>query len=89
MFSIPAPLPKTAQAAPTPARPVATRAPSPSRFDLETVNGTIYHGVVVERVETNAIVISYVPANGGTAMLRVYFDELPFDVREQYETARR
>jgi len=99
MLSIPAPLPKAS--VPTPARvsgqdlaasepkPVTTRAPLPSRFNLETVNGTIYHSVVVERVETNAIVISYIPANGGTAMRRLYFDELTSDTRERYETPPR
>jgi hypothetical protein len=83
----PAPTPASAKVN-APAAPVKTRPSAPSGSYLETVNGTIYHNVVVERVETNAIVISYIPQKGGISMMRVYFDELAPDARERYETVQ-
>ena len=54
-------------------------------FNLVTLIGAVYRNVQVERVETNAVVISYIPARGGMAMTRIYFDELSAEDRQQYE----
>jgi hypothetical protein len=62
-----------------------TSAPALPDSALVTTTGAIYHNAQVERVETNALIISYVPAGGGTAMTRVYFEDLPADVRARYE----
>ncbi len=64
--------------------PKIAAAPSPFA-DLVTIAGTTYRNARVERVETNAIVISYVPVHGGLAMTRVYFNELSDEMRQQYE----
>lgn len=53
--------------------------------ELVTVSGAIYRNVEVERVLTDAIVISYTPANGNWAMTKIYFRDLPAPIRRQYE----
>jgi hypothetical protein len=52
--------------------------------ELVTTTGTIYKNVEVERVEPDGIVISYTPVNGGWAMAKVYFRDLPAKIRRQY-----
>jgi hypothetical protein len=70
---------------PPPAKLKTDLVPAQPVYNLVTLTGAIYKNVQVERVETNAIVISYTPARGGMAMTRVYFDELSAEEREQYE----
>ena len=81
----PAPAKPKEDRAPTENRPTPARVPAHPGADLVTFTGATYHNVQVERVETNAIIISYVPAGGGTAMTRVYFEELAPAVRQQFE----
>lgn len=52
---------------------------------LVTVAGTIYKNVEVERVVSDGIVISYIPAHGNWAMTKVPFRDLPPEIRRQYE----
>lgn len=53
--------------------------------ELATTTGVIYKNVEVERVENDGIVISYTPASGGWAMTKIYFQDLPPEIRQQYE----
>jgi hypothetical protein len=53
--------------------------------ELATISGSIYKNVEVERVMADGILISYTPANGGWAMIKVYFQNLPTEIRQQYE----
>ncbi|MGD0350967.1 MAG: hypothetical protein ABSB84_11750 [Verrucomicrobiota bacterium] len=39
----------------------------------------------VEKVVSDGIIISYTPDNGGIAMTKVDFYDLPNDLRQQYE----
>jgi len=41
--------------------------------------------VEVQKVMADAIVISYTPAHGDWAMTKVYFRDLPAEIRQQYE----
>jgi hypothetical protein len=70
---------------------VALRLPSSSpgkarpTNELATASGKIYKNVEVERVADDGIVISYTPVHGGWATTKVYFQDLPADIRRQYE----
>ena len=85
---VPVTLPASAQPAATPAAP---RLPSGSTGqvrpanELVTTSGVIYKNVEVQKVMADAIVISYTPAHGDWAMTKVYFRDLPPDLRRQYE----
>jgi len=39
----------------------------------------------VEKVVSDGIIISYTLSNGGLAMTKLYFYELPNDLRQRYE----
>ena len=84
--------PATAVAMTTPAQtaPVGTFPSSsagqmrPSN-ELVTATGATYKNVEVQKVTSDGIVISYTPPQGGWAMARVNFEDLPPDIRQQYE----
>ena len=69
----------------TPRLPASSPGRARPTNELVTLRGTIYKNVEVERVTTDAIVISYTPVNGGWAMTKVYFRDLPADIRQEYE----
>jgi hypothetical protein len=54
-------------------------------FQLRTVSGDIYENAFVEKSVPDGIVISYRPHNGGIAMTKLFFYELPPDLRQRYE----
>ena len=74
---------------PTLGLPAATLPPgSPGQRpanELMTTTGLIYKNVQVERVKEDGIIISYTPANGGWETTKVYFQDLPAEIRQQYE----
>ena len=76
---------------PAPAAPEVPALPwsSPGKVrptnELATINGKIYKNVELQRVTDDGIFISYTPAHGGWAMTKVYFRDLPPDIRQQYE----
>jgi len=76
------PKPAPAPAAPRPSSP---RAPVAAGYQLRTASGDIYNNVFVEKAVSDGIIISYAPENGGIAMTKIYFYELPSDLRERYE----
>jgi hypothetical protein len=53
--------------------------------DLVTTTGAIYKNAAVEKVEADGVIVSYSPAGGGLAIAKIYFDDLPAVVRQQYE----
>jgi len=52
---------------------------------IKTVAGDIYRNAYVEKVVSDGIIISYTPENGGMAMTKIYFYELPNELRQRYE----
>lgn len=58
---------------------------SPSAYNLVTTTGAIYHAALVEKVEPDGLVVSYVPTGGGIAITKVLFEDLPDQVRQKYE----
>lgn len=82
--AMPAITPPTAGPA-TPGLPASSPGPVRPDNELVTTTGVVYKNVEVERVTTDAIVISYTPAHGGWAMTKVYFRDLPAHIRQQYE----
>ena len=94
MASVAAPAPKAkapaaltqrpaTRPAPVEAKPSKVALPPPAN-ELITVSGAIYRNVQVERVETNAIVISYSPTGGGLVMTRIFLDELSAESQQQF-----
>jgi hypothetical protein len=70
--------------------PVVIKAPNPPvklppANDLVTITGAVYKEARVEKVEPDGLIISYVPARGGVAMTKVLFEDLPDQLRQQYE----
>lgn len=53
--------------------------------ELVTTSGATYRNVEVQKITSEGIVISYTPAQGGWAMTKVYFKDLPPEIRQQYE----
>jgi len=53
--------------------------------ELVTTSGITYKNVEVQKVTADAIVISYTPALGGWARTKIYFRDLPPEIRQQYE----
>jgi len=73
---------------PTPAV-AATKSSSPPpkvnpTIEIRTADGTIYENAQVEKVEPDGIIISYT-LRGGSAMSKVYFNELSAELRQRYE----
>lgn len=69
---------------------VATKTPSPpekspSGYDLVTTTGATYRAALVEKVEPDGLVVSYMPAGGGIAITKVLFEDLPDALRRKYE----
>lgn len=84
----PVALPASTQPATTPAAPpLPSGSTGRTRPDNElvTASGVIYKNVEVQKVMADAIVISYTPAHGDWAMTKVYFRDLPPDIRRHYE----
>jgi hypothetical protein len=69
-----------------PAAPFPSSSPGQVRpaNELVTTTGTTYQNVEVQKVTSDAILISYTPAQGGWAMARVHFRDLPPEIRQQY-----
>ncbi len=82
---------RTAPTAPKPAGPmILGNTPNPSAqakpgTELVTVYGTVYKNTQVEKVYWDGILVSYSMSGGGIGMTKVYFKDLPPDVRQQYE----
>jgi hypothetical protein len=83
--------PATAAAEATPAQTVPAAAfPSSSAGqvrpsnELVTTTGATYKNVEVQKVTSDGIVISYTPSQGGWAMTRINFEDLPTDIRQKY-----
>lgn len=69
--------------------PPVLKIPSPSlpekpTNEIVTVYGMVYKNAKVEKVEANGIIISYWTSEGGFAMCKVYFVDLPYEFRRQY-----
>ena len=77
--------PKPAPAVPAPMI-LPYSSPGQARPDnqLATVSGAIYKSVEVESVKDDGIIISYTAANGSWGMTKVYFEDLPAEIRQQY-----
>jgi hypothetical protein len=58
--------------------------PEKTTNEIVTVYGAVYKNAKVEKVEANGIIISYWTAEGGFAMCKVYFVDLPYEFRRQY-----
>lgn len=71
---------------PAPAVVVEKASPPPARpsNDLVTLTGATYQNVYVERVQTDGIIISYTPVQGGFAMTKIYFNDLSSEMRQKY-----
>ena len=82
--TLPASAPPAAAPA-TPPLPSGSRGQARPANELVTASGVIYKNVEVQKVLADAIVISYTPAHGDWAMTKVYFRDLPPDIRQQYE----
>ena len=57
----------------------------PGINDLVTTTGAIYRAAKVEKVEADGLIVSYVPTGGGVAVTKVYFEDLPDELRKQYQ----
>ncbi len=92
--SAPVAPPPLAAAAPTASTPTLVRAPTQATRppvqpkptnEIVTIYGTVYKNAQVEKVEPDGIIISYWTAAGGLAMSKVYFEDLPHELRQQYQ----
>ena len=61
----------------------------PPANDLVTTTGAIYRAAVVSKVESDGLIISYVPRGGGIAITKLYFEDLPAELRQQYEPKKQ
>jgi len=84
----PAAAPATSKPAPAAPAPMILPYSSPGQArpdnQLATVSGAIYKSVEVESVKDDGIIISYTAANGSWGMTKVYFEDLPAEIRQQY-----
>ncbi|MGD0350383.1 MAG: hypothetical protein ABSB84_08745 [Verrucomicrobiota bacterium] len=83
----PAAAPATPNPIPAPVATQSSRAPAqlvPTN-QIMTVSGYTYKNAHVEKVEPDGIIISYTSGNGGMAMTKLYFEELPSELRQRYE----
>ena len=81
----PAAAPVVHKPAPAPARLSNPRKPVAPSEQIKTLAGDVYNNVYVEKTMADGIIISYTPQNGGLAMTKIQFDELPNDLRLRYE----
>jgi len=70
--------------------PVATKPTRPPvepepASDIVNIYGVVYKNAVVEKVQTNGLIISYSLPGGGVAMSKVYFEDLTYELRQQYK----
>jgi hypothetical protein len=82
--------PLAAKATPAPLTLVETKPlhppmKMPRTNDLVTTTGAIYKNAKLERVEADGLIISYTPPGSGMAITKVYFEDLPAHLRQQYE----
>jgi hypothetical protein len=83
--------PTAAPAAPKPAQAIILgNTPSPPAqvkpgTDLVTIYGTVFKKAQVEKVYWDGILVSYSTSSGGLGISKVYFKDLPPDIRQQYE----
>lgn len=74
---------------PTPVRAATQSSIPPVKLkptnEIVTIYGTIYKNAQVEKVEADGIIISYWTAGGGMAMSKVYFEDLPYEVRQRFK----
>ena len=52
---------------------------------ITTLTGATYKNVMVEKKQADGIVISYRPDQGGMAMTKVYYEELPSELQQKYK----
>jgi hypothetical protein len=52
--------------------------------EIVTADGTIYENTEVEKVESDGMIVSYRTAGGGLAMSKIYFEDLPAELRQRY-----
>jgi len=52
--------------------------------DIATAVGAIYRNVRVERVEPDGLTVRYIPMVGGLGIVKIKFDELANEWRQQY-----
>jgi hypothetical protein len=92
---LPTPSPRAVPVPPARAKPASKIAvPKPARAmakvettnSIVTIYGTVYKNATVEKVDTNGIIISYQPSGGGVAMSKVYFEDLPYELRRQFQS---
>ena len=65
--------------------PTSSAVPARPSNELVTTTGATYKNVELQKVTSEGIVISYTPAQGGWAMTRVNFQDLPPEIRQEYE----
>ncbi|MGA3283501.1 MAG: hypothetical protein ABSD57_03450 [Verrucomicrobiota bacterium] len=51
---------------------------------VTTVSGKVYEKIQVSKVEPDGVVVSYTPKEGGMAITKISFEELPDDWRDHY-----
>jgi hypothetical protein len=81
---VPPPAPKAAQPIVLGKPPTPPAQVKPGT-ELVTLYGTVYKNAQVEKVYWDGILVSYSTSGGGVGMSKVYFKDLPPDVRQQYE----
>ena len=59
-------------------------APVKTGTDIVTIYGTVYKNALVEKIDSDGLVISYSLHDGGLGMTKVYFTDLPENYRELY-----
>jgi hypothetical protein len=52
---------------------------------IRTTTGDIYQNAYVEKVVSDGIIISYKLDNGGMAMTKLLFYQLPAELQQRYE----
>ena len=53
--------------------------------EITTLDGKIYKGVTVQRVDPDGLTIGYAAAGGGTSAAKIKFKNLPGDLQQQYK----
>ena len=53
--------------------------------EIVTTFGTVYKHALVEKVESDGLIISYWTSSGGLGLTKVYFEDLPYELRQQYK----
>jgi hypothetical protein len=74
----------TASTNSTNSEPSAFLAGMETTNDIATADGAIYRNVRVERVEPDGLTVRYIPLAGGLGIVKIKFDELANEWRQQY-----